>query len=98
MFRGGNDRHGEARPVCTWPCALQNFRSIIVDGENVGAQAHAVLKEGSTRLSPIGCAVGSGKGTQASRSATSSISASAALTERVMAYEAFWRSGQRVSR
>ena len=78
MFRGDKINVTEKRAVLHVALRAPKNHSIIVDGENVVPQAHAVLKkmtDFSNRLRS-----GQWKGHPASRSATSSISASAALT------------------
>ena len=59
-----------------WPCARQKEASIVVDGENVVPQVHAVLDKMAN--SQIASGAGNGRGTRASASATSLTSALAA--------------------
>ena len=78
MFRGEQINITEDRAVLHVALRAPEGAVIVVDGENVVPEVHAVLARWPT--SPSGCARARGPGTPASASATSSTSASAAPT------------------
>ncbi len=79
MFRGERINVSEDRPALHVALRMPRGRSLIVDGVDVVKQVHEVLDR-MWRLLPNGSAAASGRATPASRSATSSTSASAAPT------------------
>ncbi len=66
-------------PCCTWPCATVGTQPVFVDGQDVMPDVSAVLDQ-MAAFAEQGPLRASGPGTPASRSATSSTSASAART------------------
>ena len=68
MFRGEKINITEKRAVLHVALRTPKDQSIIVDGEDVIPQVHAVLDK--MAAFPTGCAVGSGRDTPASRFAT----------------------------
>ena len=78
MFAGEHINVSEDRAVLHVALRMPRERSLIVDGVDVVKQVHETLDRMAP--SPSGCARASGPATPASRSATSSTSASAAPT------------------
>ena len=78
MFRGDKINVTENRAVLHVALRAPKGASIVIDGENVVPQVHAVLDK--MAASPTASAAGSGKVTRANAFAMSSTSASAAPT------------------
>jgi len=79
MFRGEKINVTEKRAVLHVALRAPKGQSIVVDGEDVVPQVHAVLDKMADFSSRVRSG-GGGRATPASRSATSSISASVGLT------------------